>query len=123
MPRGNNYDHEQQSRFNSGAGRYNNQQSNYDPGFIRAVAKVCLLLFSKQFFDKIYFRLLLNIIQNRIIHLHLLVHLIVLISDLIKVQVMNLFIKLLLVFNVHNISPHHHLHQSWVKFHIQIQIL
>jgi len=42
MSRGNNYNHNQQSRFNDGGRGYNNQQSNYDPNFIRAVAQVCL---------------------------------------------------------------------------------
>ncbi|CAF1539825.1 unnamed protein product [Rotaria magnacalcarata] len=41
MSRGNNYEHEQQQRFNGGGGggRYDSRPSNYDPGFIRAVAK------------------------------------------------------------------------------------
>ncbi|CAF3359818.1 unnamed protein product [Rotaria sp. Silwood1] len=39
MSRGNNYVDEQQSRFDGRGGGYDNQQSNYDPNFIRAVAK------------------------------------------------------------------------------------
>ena len=40
MQRGNNYDHERQLRFNNTNEQYDNRQSNYDPNFIRAVAKV-----------------------------------------------------------------------------------
>jgi hypothetical protein len=42
MSGGNNYNHDRQSRFNEGSRGYDNQQSNYDPNFIRAVAQVCL---------------------------------------------------------------------------------
>jgi len=43
MSGGNNYNHDRQPSFNDGGRGYDNQQSNYDPNFIRAIAQVCLL--------------------------------------------------------------------------------
>ncbi len=56
MSRTNNFEQERQPRFNSASGGYNNQQSNYDPNFIRAVAQVCSSIVF-QFFIILFYRL------------------------------------------------------------------